>query len=338
METNVGAKGNNRALADKKMAALNKKFHRQGVVNGLLSGFTFALYSTIVAIAASYEPLISAAGIFAAPFVCSGLNDFFSGLWLLIYNIKLGKTKELMRTLKTKSGQMLVLGFLIGGPLANGAYLMGIAMAGAYAIPISATCSLFGTLFAWIFFKDRPSKRVILGMILCVAGAGIIGYAKVDNAPNFTLGIICALIASMGWGLEGMFSSFGGSMLDSDVTVNLRQLISGLVILILVIPFLGEVKLLVDTIVAVTPALWLVVSGLGAVFGYLLWYKANCQAGVAVGMSLNVTYAFWGVLLGVLFLDQPLTVNIVVGSIVIVLGAIIVTTNPLDFFKKGDEA
>ena len=58
--------------------------------------------------------------------------------------------------------------------------------------------------------------------------------------------------------------------------------------------------------------------------------------GTAIGMSLNITYAFWGVLLSILFLGQPITTTIVVGSIVIIVGAIVVTTNPLDFFRKKE--
>lgn len=326
------------SLADSKMTALNKKFQASGITNGLMSGLTYGIYSTLVAVASMYDPLISAVGIFAAPFVCSGLNDLFSGLWLLIYNIKNGKTKELLRTLKTKSGLMMVLGFLLGGPIANGSYLIGIAMAGAYAIPISATCGLFGAIFSWIFFKQTPTKRVVLGMIVCVLGAAIIGWTEVEGAPNFTLGIICALIAAIGWGLEGMFSAFGGGMLDSDVAVNLRQLISGLVVLLFIIPSIGELDLLFTTLGAGTPVLWLIASGLTAGFSFVAWYKANAQVGVAVGMSLNVTYAFWGVMFSILFLGQEMTTNIIIGSFVIIIGAILVTMNPLDLFKKGAEA
>ncbi|MBU5583732.1 EamA family transporter, partial [Enterococcus sp. S181_ASV_20] len=84
------------------------------------------------------------------------------------------------------------------------------------------------------------------------------------------------------------------------------------------------------------PILWLVLSGLSAAASFVCWYKANSMVGCAIGMSLNVTYAFWGVLFCVLFLGQTLTPTIVIGSIVIVLGAIIVTMNPLDLFRKGD--
>ncbi len=61
------------------------------------------------------------------------------------------------------------------------------------------------------------------------------------------------------------------------------------------------------------------------------WYRSNAMVGTAIGMSLNITYALWGVLLSILFLGQPITTTIVVGSLVIIGGAILVTTNPLDF-------
>ena len=38
----------------------------------------------------SYEPLMGAAGVLAAPYVCSGLNDLFAGIWLTLYNARCG--------------------------------------------------------------------------------------------------------------------------------------------------------------------------------------------------------------------------------------------------------
>lgn len=39
-------------------------------------------------VASGYDPLVSAAGILAAPFICSGLNDLFAGIFLLFFNAK----------------------------------------------------------------------------------------------------------------------------------------------------------------------------------------------------------------------------------------------------------
>lgn len=320
--------------AQAKMQQLNKKFRVTGISSGVISGLTYGIYTTLVLVAGLYEPLLSAVGLLAVPFVTSGLNDFFAGIWLLFYNGGKGRLKEISRSLNTFPGKMIVLGALVGGPVANGAYLAGLAMAGAYAIPISATCSLFGSLFAWIFLKQKPTKRVVLGMVICVAGAITINWVKPEGSPNFTMGIVCAFIAAISWGLEGVISSYGGSMLDTDVAVNIRELVSGIVTLIVIVPLVSALPLLSGTVTAGMPMFILALSGLSAAISFLCWYKANAMVGCAIGMSLNVTYAFWGIFFCVLFLGEVLTPTIVAGSVVIVIGAIIVTMNPLDLLKK----
>ncbi len=327
--------------AEQQMQALNKKFKVAGLTAGVLSGLLYGVYSTLVILAGATEPLAGASAaastmvaVIAIAFVTSGINDVFAGLWLLMYNAKTGRVKEINRTLKTFPGKMGIVGALVGGPIANGAYLIGLSMAGAYAIPISATCALFGALFAWIFLKQKPTKRVVLGMVVCVLGAIIINWVKPEGAENFTLGIIFAFIAAVSWGLEGVISSYGGSMLDTDVTVNIRELVSGVVTLLLAVIFFKGYPLLSDTVITLQPMLILAFSGLSAGVSFLFWYKSNSKVGCAIGMSLNVTYAFWGVLFCILFLGTPVTPAIIIGSIVVVLGAIIVTMNPLDFFKK----
>ena len=314
------------------------KSHSIGIWSGIISGLTYGIYTTLVMVAGYYEPLATAVGLLAAPYVCSGLNDLFAGIWLSIYNIKRGRMAEVWQCLKTRPGQMIVLGSLLGGPIANGAYLVGLALAGAYAIPISATCSLFGAIFSWIFLKQRPTKRVVAGMVVCVAGAIIINWAEPEGTKNFTLGIICALIAAICWGLEGMFSSSSGEELEPEISVNLRELVSGIVDLAIIVPAVKALSLLMGTLQAGIPVIWLLVAGLCAAVSFLTWYKSNALVGCAIGMSLNVTYAFWGVLFCVLFLGQELTVTIVAGSIIIVLGAVLVTMNPLDLFRKNQNA
>lgn len=297
---------------------------KAGVCMGLFSGFAYGIYTTLVLIAGNCRPLASAAGILAAPYVCAGLNDLFAGIWLSLYNIRKGKFKKMWESIPTFPGRMIVLGALLGGPMANGAYLAGLSMAGAYAIPVTATCSLFGALFGWIFLKQRPSKKTAVGMVLCVAGAVIINWTKPEGSPHFTLGIICAFAAAISWGLEGVVASYGGAKIDPDIAVNIRDLVSGSVVLALIVPVLGAGKLLRETLMTGIPALWLMASGLAAAMSFLAWYRANAAVGCAVGMSLNVTYTFWGVLFCVVFLNQTPTATMVAGAAVIVLGAVVV--------------
>jgi drug/metabolite transporter (DMT)-like permease len=320
--------------AHAQMLKATSRFRYKGMLNGALSGLTYGIYSVLLMVASGCHPLAVATGILAAPYVTSGINDLLSGIILTIYNLKQGKLKEIPRTLRTKPGKLLLIGFLLGGPIASGAYLVGLYFAGAYAIPISATNVLFGALFSAIFLKTKINLRVGIGMIICVIGAIVINWVEPSGVQNFTLGIVCAFIAAVCWGAEGVFSAFGGAMLDSEVAVNIRQLLSGLVSLILIVPLVGAVGLFIKTVGAGIPVLWLALSGAAAGVSFILWYKTNSTVGTAIGMSLNITYAFWGVLLSIIFLHQAMTPTIVFGSIIIIAGAILVTMNPFDFFHK----
>ena len=319
------------------MTEARKKFKAIGVTTGLISGLMYGLYTTFVLIAGYYKPLAGAVGLFAAPYVTSGLNDLFAGIWLTAYNVKTGRIREIGRSLRLFPGKIILIGSLVGGPIASGAYLMGLAMAGAYAIPISAMYILFGALFARIFLKQKIVPRVGIGMVICVVGAIVINWVKPEGSTNFTLGIICAFDAAIGWALEGVFAAYGSAMLDTDVVINIRQLLSGIVDLIVILPLVGGMGLLKGTLFSLPPVMWLLVSGLCAAISYLCWYKSNSTIGCAMGMSLNITYAFWGVLFCILFLKQPLTPTIIIGSIIIILGAVLVSVDPFELLKKKEE-
>ncbi|MDR2022879.1 MAG: DMT family transporter [Hungatella sp.] len=319
------------------MTEARKKFKVIGITTGLLSGLMYGLYTTFVLIAGYYKPLAGAVGLFAAPYVTSGLNDLFAGLWLTAYNVKTGRIREIGRSLSLFPGKIILIGSLVGGPIASGAYLMGLAMAGAYAIPISAMYILFGALFARIFLKQKIVPRVGIGMVICVVGAIVINWVRPEDSTNFTLGIICAFVAAVGWALEGVFAAYGSAMLDTDVVINIRQLLSGIVDLIVILPMVGGMGLLKGTLFALPPVAWLLVSGLCAAISYLCWYKSNSTIGCAMGMSLNITYAFWGVLFCILLLKQPLTPTIIIGSIIIILGAVLVSVDPFELLNKKEE-
>lgn len=324
----------NAISADELKANANKKFRKTGISAGVISGLTYGLYSTFVVIASTKNPLAGAVGLFAAPYIASALNDSLAAIWLLIYNTMTGRIREIGRSLRTFPGFVVILGALVGGPIASGAYLMGLSMAGAYAIPISALYSLFGAIFARIILKQKITPRVGVGMSICILGAIIINWVKPESGSNFTLGIICAFVAAIGWALEGVLAAFGSAMIDSDIAINIRQGVSGIVDIVIILPIIGALGLFRSTLMAGVPVMWLAIAGLCAAISFLCWYKANSTIGCAIGMSLNITYVFWGVLFSILFLGSAMTPTIVAGSIIILIGAILVSMNPMSLFSK----
>jgi drug/metabolite transporter (DMT)-like permease len=331
------------ALPDKRAkgmrSKMNSRFRTQGIIFGAISGITFGFYGVVSGMAMETTPFLALSGVFIIPMVATAVCDTFSAIYVTIFNIIRGSGKEIIRSLKTFPGLMAMLCGLIGGPLANGALLVGISLAGAtYAMPISALCPVFGAIFARIFLKQKLSVRIGAGMAICIAGAIVISYVAPESAPpNFYLGIACAFLAALSWGLEGVVGTFGMSMIDSNIAINIRQTTSSLLFLLFIVPVLCGGWIVLPPIVENPYTLALLAIGaLACATSYLTWYAANSRVGVATGMTLNVTYVLWGVVFAVIIIGQVLTAQVVIGAIAIMGGAVLVSTNPLDLFRKKE--
>ena len=330
-------------IAYKKMSS---NFERKGTIAGIISGGAFGLNSVVLGIALTMIPFVGYVGALAAPLVAAALNDGLAGVWLLIYNLKEGRGKEILRSFNTKPGKIICLAAIMGGPIANAAYLIAIKDASAaYALPISALFPVFGAILARIFLKQKVGMRIVIGMLLCVVGAGVIGYMPPPaDLPHFYLGIIFALVAAFGWAAEGTLSTFGTAVIDPKMAINIREFMSGIVFLIIVVPAVGGYLLYGRVFMHVDALAMIALAALTGAITFLSWYKSNSMCGVAKGMALNGTYALWGILfsfiLGVLHLTSgvKITPALIIGAVIITIGAILVAINPMEFFKKDEEA
>ncbi|WP_430601821.1 hypothetical protein IGJ02_001890 [Enterococcus sp. DIV0724b] len=313
-------------------------FERKGLLNGLSSGLLFGLNSALLALAISLFLFSDEPNAYALPLVFAGFNDFLAAIWLIIYNAYQGRLKEILRSLRLFPGKMTCLAALMGGPIAQGAYLLGIAFAGpTYAVPISALCPVVGALLSAVFLKEKITQRVWAGMGICVVGAIVISYTPpAGNVENFYLGIICAAIAALGWGLEGVLSAFGGSVLDPKVTITIRDITSGLTFFLIVMPLVNGLGVFQQVFQSPKTLAVLALAALVAAVSFLQWYNANSMCGVAKGMALNSTYVMWGIIFSAVVSQDfsAITPTVIIGALLITFGAIMVSVNPLSFFKK----
>jgi drug/metabolite transporter (DMT)-like permease len=318
---------------------LNANFTKKGFITGLFSGCTWGMNSVLLGIGLGLVPVLDEkALVFALPLAAAFLSDFIAGLWLLAYNGVAGRVQEILRTLKTFPGQMVCVAALIGGPIATGGFLLGISMAGpAYALPITALYPIVAAILSRIFLKQVIIPRVWFGIALSIVGAIFISYVPPEGTVSsvFYLGLIFASLAAIGWGSESVLSVFGMNMVDPKVAINIRQLISGLVLFVFILPFVGGWNLLPQIISLPSAFGVFILAALTSAASFLAWYKANNMIGVARGVVLNGTYVMWGAIFSVLFMGLALTQNLVIGSVLIMIGATLVVVDPKELFKKG---
>lgn len=358
----VSGSANAAAVAAKKK--LSSQFFKKGITVAILSGMCYGLYSAFITLGMSkgvwgdwYGANTAALSAFVITYMLgalgSALNDTISAIWCLgIAGFK-GKIGDFFRTIPTKPGRMMMLAALLGGPIASTAYIVALQMAGSIVIPITALCPAIGAIMARVLFKQKLTPRMLLGIFICFAATLMIGgLSFLQDAPaSMMLGILIAFIAAFGWGLEGCIAGYGTSMIDYEIGITIRQTTSGLSNLIILLPIMGIMagnfglapSLVIQSVTSGSALIWFIVSGFFAVFAYSLWYKGNSMCGAALGMACNGAYSFWGpffcwLVLGV-FVGQDgwaLAPIAWAAAIVMAIGILIISMNPLDLFRKKE--
>jgi drug/metabolite transporter (DMT)-like permease len=350
-----------RALAAKEK--LLSGFFKRGVGIGLFSGFSYGLFSAFLAYAmtkgiwgdwygANTAGLTAFFVVYALGSLGCGVNDTCSAVWALGAAGVRGKLGDFFRCLNTKPGRMIMLAALLGGPIANSAYVIGLSAAGSIIVPISALCPAIGAILGRVLYKQKLNQRMILGIIICVGASAWIGISSISGASaNVVVGIVAAIIAALGWGIEGCIAGYGTAMVDSEIGIAIRQTTSGLANLFVFLPVIaligGNAGLsfqLIGQAFTSGPAMaWFAVSGFCAYISYMTWYKGSSMTGVALGMATNGTYSFFGpfccyMILGIMFGIQGWTLSPIVWicAVLMAVGILLIATNPLDLLKSKE--
>lgn len=312
---------------------------KKGLFWGIISGATWGLDGVIWGMAFMFLPFAIESDvlkvIIAVSVASAAMHDGFAAFWLFWYNLFTGRWKEYMRTLRTRPGRIVCLAALFGGPIAMTGYSAGIMLAGAsYALAITAMYPAVGAIAAVFILKEKIIPRVYVGIAMCILGAIIVNWVppEGDAYPLFYLGMGLSLLATLGWGIEGVLSTYGMDMADPDVAIGIRQATSFVVYFVLILPVLAGTILFFE---AFTTNAWkfMALAGFLGAVSYLAWYRALNMTGVGRAMAFNVTYALWAIVFGYFLTDIVITTNLVVGAIIITTGTILVLANPKELLN-----
>lgn len=298
-----------------------KSFRRRGIAFAMASGACYGLYTTFLTLAqtqgtwpqwlaghawAGHEALSPFTATFAMAALAAGLNDLFSGIWSLAVCAKNDQMGDLVKTVATKPGWVMMASAAIGGPFAATCYVVALnaaTQAGnpGVIVPIAALNVTVGAILGRVMFKQQLNGKSALGIAICLAAGALIGGASVTSmGPAATMACAFALLAAIGWGFEGCVAGFGTALIDYRIGIAIRQLTAGVLEAVVLFPMLaaiggdGSALPAVVRAALISPALPIfALSGLFAMPAYSFWYKGNSMCGAALGMACNGMYAFW---------------------------------------------
>lgn len=291
---------------------------------GVLSGLLWGLDTVVLGVAL-------AMGLFKdapeAALVGAFLHDAACMLILLVYMGVRGRLKDTIKALGTRSGKVVMVGALLGGPIGMTAYLVAIDNIGpGYTTILSSFYPAVGTVLAVVFLKERMRPRQVVALLVALAAIMVMGWSSVGTptSGNALLGIIAAVVCMFGWGSEAVLLAWGmrDAAVDNETALQIRETTSALVYGILIVPVVGALGFTMDVTFAGATGV-VVLAALAGTLSYLFYYKAIDLIGAARGMAVNISYSAWAVLFGLLLLGTVPGVLQVVCCVIIICGTVL---------------
>ncbi|WP_373471950.1 DMT family transporter [Carnobacterium alterfunditum] len=309
---------------------------------GLLAGFFWGLDTVILGIALVMSPFLSTEqAILLAPFISTFIHDFCSSLWMLCYMGIKKESRKILAALKTRSGKVIVLAALMGGPIGMTGYVLSISYIGAaYTAIISALFPGVGALLSYIFLKEKMKGYQIAGLTASILGVIALGYSPGGNeSTNMLLGFLFALMCVIGWSSEAVIIAYGlkTQEISDSLALQIRQLTSAIFYGAIIIPVVGGWSFTLSILSTKTAAIIL----LAALFGttsYLFYYKAINKIGASKAMALNITYSAWSIVFGAIILNEEVSLRSVIFALIIVGGSVTAATDLEEIVKFKKKA
>lgn len=197
---------------------------------------------------------------------------------------------------------------------------------------LSATAPMFGAIVAWIFLKEKIYGWRLAGLALGLVGVTILVWGKVSlrtdsTSMRITLAIVAGLASSVLWGMAANFSRVQLSKIDPLVTTAGTMLAAS----VFMLPFAwwewqSAGSLRGDGIAQVhwpSARAWAEALFLGVIcsgLGMLMYFRLLKEIGTVPTMSVTFMSPVVALLLGAWYLHEPVTVQIVLGCIVVLMG------------------
>jgi len=186
-----------------------------------------------------------------------------------------------------------------------------------YVALMISTSPIWAAILEGLLNRKRPPGLLMLGLLVGLLGILALNVPKLsDGSPTNLLAFALLLLSSLMWAGGTIYTQRKSPALEPVVISGYQQLFAGLGFLLLSV-LLGE-KWHTPTLAGWAANLYLIV------FGSLIAYTSYIMAVRLLPLSLVTTYAYVNpviaLLLGWLFLREPLGVWTVFGTTLVLLG------------------
>ncbi len=186
---------------------------------------------------------------------------------------------------------------------------------------LNSTAPFWGTLIDAIWHKARITSQVLIGLVLGISGVSLmVGLdPNLLNATN-GLAIGAGLLATLSYGIASNYAKYAQDKVTAFENAQ-GGLWAASIILVPLLPFFPMAQTPTFDVGLAVLALGVVCTG----FAYIIYFKLVEQIGAASTLSVTFLIPIFGAIWGYLFLDEAITLNIVLGIVIVLAGTMLVT-------------
>lgn len=195
-----------------------------------------------------------------------------------------------------------------------------LSLPASFASILNSVTPMFAAILSVFLLNDGLYPRRIAGLLLGVVGVAlVVGWSPFELTPITLLAIAAMLVASFFYGLGTVYSKLAFRGVSTLTMAAGQQLGAGLVMTPLAVINLPDTM----TAAALIPATLL--SLVGTALAYLIYFRLVASAGATNTSSVTLIVPLFGILWGVLLLNETLTAGTLLGFGVILVSLVLIT-------------
>ncbi len=191
---------------------------------------------------------------------------------------------------------------------------------------LDATVPLFTILVAhFMLHDDKMTAPKVLGLLIGFAGVVVLMSKDIGNSSSSLLGQLAVILACVFYAGSSIFAR----VFTEDIPATLRGLgpLASASVVMIISAFIFEAPVKVPTLPITWAALlWMGILGSGMAF-IMLFYLIH-EIGPTRATMVTYLFPLGGVSLGVIFLNEALTWQVVTGAALIILSLVVANWQP----------
>lgn len=181
---------------------------------------------------------------------------------------------------------------------------------------LNATSPLFGTIVAAVWLKIKPSINQLIGFVLGFVGVFVLtGWKAIVPSASFGLAVTAGLAAALLYGIGANYTKRQLVGTPPLVLATISQL-SAALLLVPALPFTVPKSVPSPTIIGAVLTLALLCTAVA----YILYFRLIQNVGSAQALTVTYLVPLFAMIWGFIVLGEPITLPMVLGCSLILLG------------------